>query len=82
MNELIFTQLIPYFITFFAKSSKYSMVVANFHRNYELRLLYYYWNYVFRYIRESRTTILQDVQSRFSVQLAFAKFLSKIKGKF
>ena len=29
-----------------------------------------------------RTTISQDVQTRFSVQLAFAKFLSKIKGNF
>ena len=27
-------------------------------------------------------TILQDVQTRFSVQLAFAKFLSKIKEYF
>ena len=27
-----------------------------------------------------RTTTTQDVQTRFSVQLAFAKFLSKIKG--
>ena len=31
---------------------------------------------------ESRTTISQDVQTRFFVQLAFAKFLSKIKGNF
>ena len=30
----------------------------------------------------SRTTISQDVQTRFSVQLAFAKFLSKIKEIF
>ena len=30
----------------------------------------------------SRTTVSQDVQTRFSVQLAFAKFLSKIKGNF
>ena len=29
-----------------------------------------------------RTTISQDVQTRFPVQLAFAKFLSKIKGNF
>ena len=29
-----------------------------------------------------RTTVLQDVQTRFSVQLAFDKFLSKIKGNF
>ena len=29
-----------------------------------------------------RTTISQDVQTRFSVQLAFAEFLSKIKGNF
>ena len=29
-----------------------------------------------------RTTISQDVRTRFSVQLAFAKFLSKIKGIF
>ena len=29
-----------------------------------------------------RTTLLQDVQTRFSVHLAFAKFLSKIKEKF
>ena len=28
----------------------------------------------------SRTTISQDVQTRFSVQLAFAKFLFRIKG--
>ena len=31
---------------------------------------------------EARTTMSQDVQTRFSVQLAFAKFLSKIKGNF
>ena len=30
----------------------------------------------------TRTTISQDVQTRFPVQLAFAKFLSKIKGNF
>ena len=36
----------------------------------------------FRSKVRSRTTILQDVQTRFSVQLAFAKFLSKIKGNF
>ena len=30
----------------------------------------------------SWTTISQDVQTRFSVQLAFAKFLSKIKDNF
>ena len=29
-----------------------------------------------------RTTISQDVQTPFPVQLAFAKFLSKIKGNF
>ena len=29
-----------------------------------------------------RTTVSQDVQTRFPVQLAFAKFLSKIKGNF
>ena len=34
------------------------------------------------YILRSRTTISQDVQTRFPVQLAFAKFLSKIKGNF
>ena len=31
---------------------------------------------------ESRTTVSQDVQTRFSVQLALAKFLCKIKGNF
>ena len=30
----------------------------------------------------SRTTVSQDVQTWFSVQLPFAKFLSKIKGNF
>ena len=34
------------------------------------------------YMLISRTTISQDVQTRFPVQLAFAKFLSKIKGNF
>ena len=29
-----------------------------------------------------RTTVSQDVQTRFPVQLAFTKFLSKIKGNF
>ena len=29
-----------------------------------------------------RTTVSQDGQTRFPVQLAFAKFLSKIKGNF
>ena len=31
---------------------------------------------------ESRTTVSQDVQNLFPVQLAFAKFLFKIKGNF
>ena len=31
---------------------------------------------------QPRTTISQDMQTWFSVQLAFAKFLSKIKGNF
>ena len=30
----------------------------------------------------TKTTVSQDVQTWFSVQLAFAKFLSKIKEKF
>ena len=30
----------------------------------------------------ARTTVSQDVQTWFSVQLAFAKFLSKIRGNF
>ena len=30
----------------------------------------------------SKTTVSQDVQTRFSMQLSFAKFLSKIKGIF
>ena len=34
------------------------------------------------YVYIPRTTLSQDVQTRFSVQLAFAKFLSKIKGNF
>ena len=35
-----------------------------------------------KYTQTPRTTVSQDVQTRFSVQLAFAKFLSKIKGNF
>ena len=31
------------------------------------------------YLTKPRTTVSQDVQTRFPVQLAFAKFLSKIK---
>ena len=34
------------------------------------------------YMYTLRTTVSQDMQTRFSVQLAFAKFLSKIKGNF
>ena len=34
------------------------------------------------FITRPRTTLSQDVQTRSSVQLAFAKFLSKIKGNF
>ena len=33
-------------------------------------------------IAKPRTTVSQDEQIRFPVQLAFAKFLSKIKGNF
>ena len=33
-------------------------------------------------MRINRFTVSQEVQTRFSVQLAFAKFLSKIKGNF
>ena len=33
-------------------------------------------------VDSKRTTVSQDVQTRFPVQLAFAKFLSKIKGIF
>ena len=32
------------------------------------------------YLAESRTTVSQDVQTRFSVQSAYDKFLFKIKG--
>ena len=35
-----------------------------------------------KYIYRSRTTLSQDAQTQSSVQLAFAKFLSKIKGNF
>ena len=38
--------------------------------------------FIYIYIYISRTTISQDVQNRFPVQLAFAKFLSKINGIF
>ena len=38
--------------------------------------------YAQNYKQNSRTTVSQDVQTRFPVQLAFAKFLSKIKGNF
>ena len=34
------------------------------------------------FIYDARTAISQDVQTSYSVQLAFAKFLSKIKGNF
>ena len=37
---------------------------------------------VSQHIIKSRTAVSQDVQNRFPVQLAFAKFLSKIKGNF
>ena len=37
---------------------------------------------VLAYLFVSRTTVSQDVQTRFPVQLAFAKFLSKIKDFF
>ena len=40
---------------------------------YELKILF---------MQKSRTIISQDVQTRFPVQLAFAKFLSKIKENF
>ena len=33
-------------------------------------------------IPKSRTTISQDMQTRFPVQLAFANFLPRIKGNF
>ena len=33
-----------------------------------------------RFIHDTRTTVSQNVQTRFPVQLTFAKFLSKIKG--
>ena len=36
----------------------------------------------FIYMVIPRTTVSQDVQTWFPVQLAFAKFLSKIKGNF
>ena len=35
-----------------------------------------------QFMYKTRTTVSQDVQTRFSVQLAFAKFLSKIKVNF
>ena len=34
------------------------------------------------FVSRARTTVSQDVQTQFPVQLAFAKFLSKIKGNF
>ena len=40
------------------------------------------WNGIATFKYSSRTTVSQDVQSQFSVELAFAKFLSKIKGNF
>ena len=36
----------------------------------------------FKYIQIPRTNVSQDVQPRFPVQLAFAKFLSRIEGNF
>ena len=42
-----------------------------------------YWRiYIYIYIYISRTTVKQDVQTRFSLQLAFAKFQYKIKEFF
>ena len=40
------------------------------------------FNESFILLHKPRTTVSQDVQTRFPVQLAFAKFLSKIKGNF
>ena len=34
------------------------------------------------FTNEARTTVSQDVKTRFPVYLAFAKFLSRIKGNF
>ena len=42
----------------------------------------YFWEFNYDFRGLARTTVSQDVQTRFPVQLAFAKFLSKIKGNF
>ena len=42
----------------------------------------YIGNYSVTFNCTARTTVSRDVQTRFSVQLAFAKFLSKIKRNF
>ena len=60
-------------------------ILGNYQLSYQI-----YINFPFRlsienlnyFIPPARTTISQDVQTRFSVQLAFAKFLFKIKENF
>ena len=42
----------------------------------------YIYIYIYIYICIKKTTVSHDVQTRFHMQLAFAKFLSKIKGNF
>ena len=52
------------------------------HMSIKLILKPYSLGEVMKIMYKSRNTISQDVQTRFPVQLAFAKFLSKIKGNF
>ena len=51
------------------------------HLGHDIPLHELFFRQFLRY-SHGRTTISQDVQTRFPVKMAFAKFLSKIKGNF
>ena len=60
----------------------WSRIIVEWHFSACSKCCKYYTQVSDRNTLQTRTTVSQDVQTWFSVQLAFVKFLSKIKGNF
>ena len=71
-----------FFVDFREIKSKISFYCLLTHRRGSHMIFLMIPSYFIFYLPNSRTTVSQEVQAWFPVQLAFAKFLSKIKGNF
>ena len=79
-TQLMHFRIIEFIGASINTSQEFSLV-AHSHDILEKRATLFFLKHSLKRLRP-RTTVSQDMQTRFPVELAFAKFLSKIKGNF